>query len=1292
VVKALGSLGDPERFFGPPLEDGNHLRWAFSHELGFPAYGFTIYRRTHVPGRLIELSNQHYKNDVIRFPEVVRRVMVELVTPQLHLRGRSRLPSITGLFENVLVLLDLTKRLGPRHVSLELQGDAFDTIQVNNRARWKVSRVRYVPVSQDINQRWQKIKAICLPFTDPSYPCQNSNANPAADWQEAASRIPPQVRSHYMGEQANPSDNWQQLHESMKDLYNPPIPSTKGTSGYFELKQPSAFMQPLDIMLLATIDPYLSRMLGLYWTDSAHSGTSYDYKVVGNWAKDQIKNHEMEVNFDDTHVGQQIAETFLREDLIFRCPSKGTIVKLIGTPWNDTRKALDLKIPTIFPRLVISFTEPVGEIQIYLRLFGGQPVVDASLISLNNTATGSVIIKRWKSHEGMFIVLTIAVRNKTDRIESITLGPAPNSPTIHIALCKIGILQSWSPPTDEEIAWNSYNVKSRIQPTLSPPTDLEVKPIETPSRELAQNITVAGCMAGLNWKQPDASEAHLSDQPVRYIVQRQGLGDGPASSPMMPAQWKVIKNGDDTPVTAAIQEDSIQYKFVDDPAVAELAENQSAQRHYAYRITGVDLFGRVGLYSEAMIVDLKDSQAPPPPLNVEAEYLEDGNPRVRVRWKWPVSLRKQAPDARQFRVYLQTGRLNTIAGHINAIEDTHDGKFTVTTNRELEHTASENLVGEWLQNNDAYFKIVHHNTGVNFQLIIRQIGMGNTSKPTTGPFSISLRPRKLMTGEVTKVRRHLDGTVTVRTDLTVDSGSISQDNKKWLDQGGRQFPIESIISGSNVALTVRSRKFPMAGPSIGRFTIVQQDIIQQDKRSPVTLDPGNPLFKDYLHANKWEKRVAVKQISESSSYEVVFPFDDFAIPENEPVTYLHLGVSTSDDKDYVPDDDRWNGTEFGSLRGNEGKVCSPVTIQKVVVMQEPIERLSAPDVGEGITTVADYYGQSFITLNWMSQPNFRYDIYRALDESIIGADKKSRPSRSIIRSLHSWLSDEDFQKLVIEQPNYNNLSDSSLQGLASLLGNEEAFSLVTTAPLDSNKHTVVIDGRKTNRQCFALKAIDVSGKPTTLGLPSLPIKTPYILLPRRPIITNISAEDRRVTIKWTVDKDPDLRKYLICRADSEEKAQDLRLMDLVGTHEVTLDVEGRPNEQDFSTAQSDNLITYYYTIVAVDKNHIFSRSSNIAAAQSYDDTRPNPPEWGPAIDTDVGLQLNWTLADPSQKTLVQRHDPTSYLDWTNLTTWLPIGTQSTVDTQRVIGRVYTYRIFVKDQSDRTNREFREFMI
>src|SRR3954471_17389070 len=48
VMVALGVRGDaPPLALQPPLVDAIHLRWSFRRELGFPWYGFYLFRRPH---------------------------------------------------------------------------------------------------------------------------------------------------------------------------------------------------------------------------------------------------------------------------------------------------------------------------------------------------------------------------------------------------------------------------------------------------------------------------------------------------------------------------------------------------------------------------------------------------------------------------------------------------------------------------------------------------------------------------------------------------------------------------------------------------------------------------------------------------------------------------------------------------------------------------------------------------------------------------------------------------------------------------------------------------------------------------------------------------------------------------------------------------------------------------------------------------------------------------------------------------------------------------------------------
>ena len=55
----LGTAGDaPPNAEQPPLVDGIHLRWTFKRELGFPWFGFYLFRRVHATGTVSWLS-QH---------------------------------------------------------------------------------------------------------------------------------------------------------------------------------------------------------------------------------------------------------------------------------------------------------------------------------------------------------------------------------------------------------------------------------------------------------------------------------------------------------------------------------------------------------------------------------------------------------------------------------------------------------------------------------------------------------------------------------------------------------------------------------------------------------------------------------------------------------------------------------------------------------------------------------------------------------------------------------------------------------------------------------------------------------------------------------------------------------------------------------------------------------------------------------------------------------------------------------------------------------------------------------
>src|SRR5919109_4289215 len=59
VMVGLGIQGDrPPNRLQPPLVDGIHLRWSFRRDLGFPWYGFYLFRRTRIQGDWVCLSRE----------------------------------------------------------------------------------------------------------------------------------------------------------------------------------------------------------------------------------------------------------------------------------------------------------------------------------------------------------------------------------------------------------------------------------------------------------------------------------------------------------------------------------------------------------------------------------------------------------------------------------------------------------------------------------------------------------------------------------------------------------------------------------------------------------------------------------------------------------------------------------------------------------------------------------------------------------------------------------------------------------------------------------------------------------------------------------------------------------------------------------------------------------------------------------------------------------------------------------------------------------------------------------
>jgi hypothetical protein len=271
VMTALGSLGQPSRWLGPPLEDGVHLRWAFRPSRRFPANGFAIYRRRHFPGTLVDLPDGNLAASPVQLPELARRAVIDLVVSR-PLPGQTTPVRVEGLFQGVPVAV-VTRRIGrpplPRDpvTSVELEADAIDSARVVGHAQ--VRRLRYVPATQSHDVAWQLLTRVCLPLTSPTYPCHQGSGDPDGDWNAARARLPQgddaaDLVAIYLGAPPPTQSNagWTGLYQAMTSLFGMLAPARfrlpplqPGEDG------PSALIEPVDLFKIGTIDGQLFQRL-----------------------------------------------------------------------------------------------------------------------------------------------------------------------------------------------------------------------------------------------------------------------------------------------------------------------------------------------------------------------------------------------------------------------------------------------------------------------------------------------------------------------------------------------------------------------------------------------------------------------------------------------------------------------------------------------------------------------------------------------------------------------------------------------------------------------------------------------------------------------------------------------------------------------------------------------------------------------------------------------------------------------------------------------------------------------
>ena len=817
-------------------------------------------------------------------------------------------------------------------------------------------------------------------------------------------------------------------------------------------------------------------------------------------------------------------------------------------------------------------------------------------------------------------------------------------------------------PVDGFVA---FNKRAAPAPALDAPQGVQVfaLPGATVAVDSGDELLDATNNAGLVWDRQQTGAVLRPGAPVLYHLWRASLGD--VEDPDHPAAGDFVAITTEAPVLVGGRErlglvapGGPERPTHWPPFTLDYIDRGRPDGWYAYRMSGIDIFGRHSPTSDdaewrqwapmpeprpwyyldppgSQVVDatrirLLDKLPPPPPTGVEAFALDPDDPTVlrdaayeawreslapperdsvigvRVRWRWTGAQMRQAPDTREFRVYVEPAPVNALTGRVTAV--THAG-------------ATESIVDT---------DISHSHPAHTFDALAIRIG--------TDSFRI----------------------------LESESSSLR-------------------LRVANI------------GPS--------DEVRPEDRaRCALAIPPDHDLHVEYAEARGWQDRVLVVPFDANVTveaggalrrYEVFVPTpgspDRAGLPLStslaEPMAYALVGVTAADDSahtaDHRDDPDRF---------GNESDVGGPATVFRVRRDRPPPPAVP-PDSERLFASPADYHGRSFFTYRWAPAADLRTHVYRALDDAVFAADLALRPRPALSPADASafppepvdprW--DEAKRAQVADELNqlnafdageraaaltvYRALSNDALRVLAALPGTDSAYTQITVQPLDPEEanpaapdglrwrrvgpdvapdtlgpseraYVDTLDGRATNRWFYRAAYVDGVQNAGPLGLASPPVWLPDVVPPRIPTITRLTAGDRQITIEWASNREPDLAEYRVYRTDDVGASRDVRLMTLVHTVVVEADA---PSDRRPTVSWTDDPVPgvrdFWYRIVAVDRARPGSEGggnvsppSPAVRARAFDESAPVPPaitvaEW--VLVDRAGQVFPWASLNPS---------------------------------------------------------------
>ena len=274
---------------------------------------------------------------------------------------------------------------------------------------------------------------------------------------------------------------------------------------------------------------------------------------------------------------------------------------------------------------------------------------------------------------------------------------------------------------------------------------------------------------------------------------------------------------------------------------------------------------------------------------------------------------------------------------------------------------------------------------------------------------------------------------------------------------------------------------------------------------------------------------------------------------------------------------------------------------------------------------------------------------------------------TILQDLSDYDEIRQGQKTAAKDYFLNEMSDDLRRLIASLPENKEAFSQITATPIGKyrdGEHIDTIVGRGKGIYFYRAAFLSASQVIGAWSVSTPPVYVPDTRLPAVPRILKTMGGDRSVTLSFDYAPKDKVVAYEVYRTNDTEKAQDIRLMGAVIERiDLTLESSGGDNQNTSVTTWIDSGLPapqdYYYCVTAIrlglteaGEIELTSAASNTVRVRTFATSPPLPPRWirGEWVDANKasgGIKLRWSKNHDFESITIQRRN-LELTNWRNI--------------------------------------------